>query len=104
MSPIAASRPALIHTLTATSTRPFSVAVPARLAHKFRYQSPRGYLAEKGAFPFQQRAVSFDEVMSRSTPAELEELMELRSQATQQKRKIEILQGTISRLLAGEGR
>ncbi|KAL4946565.1 hypothetical protein BDV06DRAFT_218281 [Aspergillus oleicola] len=101
MSLLNASRPVLQTTKAITATRSFSVAVPARLAVVSQNQSPRGYLAEKGAFPFQQRATSFEEVISRSENSEAAELMNLRSENAEQQRRIEVLQGTIASLLQG---
>ncbi|KAL4784996.1 hypothetical protein BJX76DRAFT_325750 [Aspergillus varians] len=106
---IKASRPALQQTLAVTAPsqiRPLSISTPARLANKSRVQIPRGYLAEKGPFPFQQRATSYEELMERRTSSSSSEsgseLAMLRRQAVEQKRKIEVLQGTISDLLANE--
>ncbi|KAL4789608.1 hypothetical protein BDV19DRAFT_373770 [Aspergillus venezuelensis] len=101
MSFLNASRPAFQSTKALTSSRSFSVSTPARLAVTAQNQSPHGYLAEKGAFPFHQRAPSFEEVISRSENSEAAELMNLRSENAEQARKIEVLQGTIASLLQG---
>ncbi|KAL4912868.1 hypothetical protein BDW62DRAFT_193693 [Aspergillus aurantiobrunneus] len=100
MTLIKASRPVLQQSITATasSQRLFSISIPARLANESRSQTPRGYLAEKGPFPFQQRATSYEEVISRSSGASSasnSELAMLRSQTVEQQRKIDVLQGTM---------
>ncbi|KAL4948351.1 hypothetical protein BDW69DRAFT_189354 [Aspergillus filifer] len=95
MSLLNASRPALQSTKSLTTSRPFSVSTPARLSVTAQNQSPRGYLAKKGAFPFHQRAPSFEEVIARSENSEAAELMNLRSENAEQARKIEVLQGTM---------
>ncbi|OJJ07558.1 hypothetical protein ASPVEDRAFT_46851 [Aspergillus versicolor CBS 583.65] len=91
-----ASRPALQQVTASSQARPFSLSIPARLATEFRPPTPRGYLAEKGSFPFQERATSYEEVISRSTAASsASEAAMLRRQAADQKRKIDVLQGTM---------
>ncbi|KAL4990742.1 hypothetical protein BDW68DRAFT_153791 [Aspergillus falconensis] len=113
------TRPSLQRSLSSNSSstfqqyhRPFSIAVPARLAThtsnipRSQTQTPRGFLAEKGPFKFQQRAMSYEEVVSRSRSrgnenetehmeAASEELAILRKRAEEQRKTIGVLQGTM---------
>ncbi|KAL4972934.1 hypothetical protein BDW66DRAFT_143182 [Aspergillus desertorum] len=119
--PLSATRPTLQRSLSSSSGstlqqhhRPFSIAVPARLGTQISNnlrspeQTPRGFLAEKGPFKFQQRAISYEEVVSRSQirskgnetenmdmAAASEELSMLRKRAEEQKKTIEVLQMTM---------
>ncbi|KAL4998932.1 hypothetical protein BDV10DRAFT_166059 [Aspergillus recurvatus] len=121
-----AARPTLQRSLSSRSGstfeqhhRLFSIAVPARLARqtssnaRSQTQTPCGFLAEKGPFKFQQRAISYEEVVSRSRSNEtetehmnmaaaLKELAMLRKRAEEQRKTIGVLQGTISDLLSAE--
>ncbi|KAL4751061.1 hypothetical protein BDW72DRAFT_193328 [Aspergillus terricola var. indicus] len=114
-----ATRPTLQRSLSSSSSsalqqhhRPFSIAVPARLATqtsnitRSQPQTPCGFLAEKGPFRFQQRAISYEEVVSRSrsyenatenmnTPAASEELATLRKRTEEQRKTIGVLHGTM---------
>ncbi|KAL4813832.1 hypothetical protein BDW67DRAFT_167352 [Aspergillus spinulosporus] len=122
-----ATRPTLQRSLTSSSGsalqqhhRPYSIAVPARFAtqtsnnsrSQSQSQMPRGFLAEKGPFKFQQRAISYEEVVSRSRSNEnvtenlnmpaASELAMLRKRTEEQKKTIGVLQGAISDLLSAE--
>ncbi|KAL4758934.1 uncharacterized protein BDW70DRAFT_140791 [Aspergillus foveolatus] len=118
-----AARPTLQRSLSSSSAlqqhhRTFSIAVPARYAtqtsnntlSQSQPQTPRGFLAEKGPFKFQQRAISYEEVVSRSRSNEnateniaaASELATLRKRTEEQKKTIGVLQGTISELLSAE--
>ncbi|KAL4905503.1 hypothetical protein BDW74DRAFT_152730 [Aspergillus multicolor] len=70
---LTATRPTLQRVLSGSGSslqhhRPLSIAIPARLAgkHNPRSQKPRGFLAEKGPFKFQQRVISYEELISPS--------------------------------------
>ncbi|KAL4736974.1 hypothetical protein BDV11DRAFT_172406 [Aspergillus similis] len=113
-----AARPTFQRSLSSSSSalqqhhRPFSIAVPARFAtqtsnsSRSQPQTPRGFLAEKGSFKFQQRAISYEDVVSRSRSNEnarentnmaatLEELATLRQRNEEQSKTIGVLQGTM---------
>ncbi|KAL4885735.1 hypothetical protein BJY04DRAFT_213938 [Aspergillus karnatakaensis] len=105
------ARPTLHRSLTApgrNQSRPFSIAIPARLANdSYRSPKPLGYLAEKGRFPFRERAPSYESVRLQSSGVEgvkggNAEVEMLREKTVEQRRKIEALQRTVSELVAGE--
>ncbi|KAL3458290.1 hypothetical protein BJX64DRAFT_292332 [Aspergillus heterothallicus] len=97
------ARPALNRSVSSSGgnvsgSRPFSIAIPARLANESRLlATPRGFLAETGPFPFRERATSYESIhtasiagsCSGSNPAELEML---RRKTVEQRSKIESLQ------------
>ncbi|KAL3486052.1 hypothetical protein BJX62DRAFT_242381 [Aspergillus germanicus] len=103
------ARPALNRSLSSSGSipgsRPFSIAIPARLANESRLPvRPRGYLAEKGPFPFRERATSYESIhtasVSKSSSLEVETL---RVKNSEQRRKIEALQRAMSELVGERG-
>ncbi|KAL2867647.1 uncharacterized protein BJX67DRAFT_380598 [Aspergillus lucknowensis] len=96
--PFSNARPALQRSL-ATSSRPFSIAIPARLANESRLPpKPRGFLAEKGRFPFRERIPSYESIHSSASASALTrgaasgELEMLRRKTVEQRGKIEASQ------------
>ncbi|KAL2816505.1 hypothetical protein BJX63DRAFT_138019 [Aspergillus granulosus] len=111
--PLNNARPALSRSISSSGSmpgsRPFSIAIPARLATESRhFPKPRGFLADKGPFPFRERATSYESIhsasISRSMPgSNSAELEMLRTKTVEQKRKIESLQRAISELVGERG-
>ncbi|KAL3448190.1 hypothetical protein BJX65DRAFT_307467 [Aspergillus insuetus] len=106
------ARPALSRSLSSSSSipgsRPFSIAIPARLANESRLPpQPRGYLAEKGPFPFRERATSYESIhtasVSGSGSSSSAEVEMLRVKNVEQRRKIEALQRAMSELVKERG-
>ncbi|KAL3469929.1 hypothetical protein BJX99DRAFT_240360 [Aspergillus californicus] len=102
-----ASRPSLRRSVTVPN-RPISIVVPARLANESRLPSkPCGFLAEKGRFPYRERALSCDSTQLREADLgpglDLEEEVEvLKGKVAEQKGVIEGLQRKISEIVVGE--
>ncbi|KAJ0417266.1 hypothetical protein BJY00DRAFT_316047 [Aspergillus carlsbadensis] len=106
------ARPALNRSLPSSGSIPgrrlFSIAIPARLANESRLPArPRGFLAEKGPFPFRERATSYERIhtasvsgLGSSSSAEVEML---RVQNSEQTGKIEALQRAMSELVGKGG-
>ncbi|KAL2797222.1 hypothetical protein BJX66DRAFT_335128 [Aspergillus keveii] len=106
------ARPALNRSLSSSSSisggRPFSIAIPARLANESRLLlQPRGYLAEKGPFPFRERATSYESIHTASVSASglssSADVETLRAKNPEQRRKIEALQRAMSELAKSGG-
>ncbi|KAL4864432.1 hypothetical protein BDV12DRAFT_201125 [Aspergillus spectabilis] len=96
------SRPTLQRTLTTPiliQAQKFSIAIPSRIATEYRPPKLHGYLAEKGPFPFRERAPSYESVRLQNTGVEGEgefaDVETLKRKVVEQRRTIEALQRTM---------
>ncbi|KAL2857256.1 hypothetical protein BJY01DRAFT_202497 [Aspergillus pseudoustus] len=107
------ARPALNRSLSSSGghpgSRPFTIAIPARLKNEPRLPStPRGFLAEKGPFPFRERTTSYESIHTASvagstSASSFAELEMLKKKMVEQRGKIESLQRAMLELVSERG-
>ncbi|KAL2823836.1 hypothetical protein BDW59DRAFT_162998 [Aspergillus cavernicola] len=81
-------------------SRPFSLTIPARQANTIRLTpKPRGFLADKGPFPYTPWTRSYEDIFLRGS--ESREIDTLMSETVEQERRIEGLERRVSDLVGG---